>query len=183
MTFIEYAIAIICFGFLFWYLIFMVISLPSMPFVGLLAWATREQKTHARRVLRVPIMVGAFVFRNLVPSLFYSLGIFAITNYFMQNASHPIIYAIVGGLLCLWIRAPSWETDLVGTVISVVSYLLYMAILEAFVRNVSDIGFRIVKSVFAVLLPVFIIGLITAFIFWVVSKARGDHRQQKRFQK
>ncbi len=176
MMLIEYGIAIIGFGFLFWYLILMVISLPSMPFVGLLTWARGEKKTPAKRALFVPIIVGSFVFRNLLPSIFYSVGIFAITNYFMQSASYPIVYAILGGLLCFWIRAPSWGTNLARTVISVFSYLLYVAILEAFVRNVSDIGFRIVKSVFGVLLPIFIIGLIIALIFWAVSKARGDQR-------
>lgn len=174
MTFIEYAVAITCFGFLFWYLIFPVISLPSIPYVRLLAWATRQQQTRSRRVLFIPIMVGAFVYRHLVPSLSYSVGIFGITNYFMQNASYPLVYAILGGILSLWIRAPSWGTNLTRTAISIVSYLLCFAILEAFVRRVDDIGFRIVKSVFTVLLAVFIIGLIIAFIFRMASKAKGD---------
>ncbi len=178
MNFIKYGIALVCFEFLFWYFIFLIVSLPSMPFVGLIAWATGEEKTQAKRTLLIPILIGAFIFGNLIPSLFYSAGIFAITNYFMLHATHPMVYAVIGGLLCLWTRAPSGETNLFGTLISVVSYILYMTILKTFGQNVSDMGFRIVNLVFAVLIPVFIIGLITAFIFWIISKTRGD--QQKR---
>jgi hypothetical protein len=179
MNFIKYGIALVCFELLFWYFIFLIVSLPSMPFVGLIAWATGEEKTQAKRTLLIPILIGAFIFGNLIPSLFYSVGIFAITNHFMLDATHPMVYAVIGGLLCLWTRAPSGETNLFGTLISVVSYILYMTILKTFGQNVSDMGFRIVNLVFAVLIPVFIIGLITAFIFWIISKTRSD--QQKRF--
>jgi len=181
MNFIKYGIALACFEFLFWYVIFLIVSLPSMPFVGLIAWATGEQKTQAKRTLFIPILIGAFIFGNLIPSLFYSAGIFAITNHFMLDAMHPMVYAVIGGLLCLWTRAPSGETNIFGTIISVVSYILYMTILKTFGQNVGDMGFRIVNLVFAVLIPVFIIGLIAAFVFWIVSKARGG--QQKGFPK
>jgi cellobiose-specific phosphotransferase system component IIC len=92
---------------------------------------------------------------------------------------HPMVYAVIGGLLCLWTRAPSGEKNILGTIISVVSYILYMTILKTFGQNMGDMGFRIVNLVFAVLIPVFIIGLIAAFVFWIVSKARGG--QQKGF--
>jgi hypothetical protein len=160
---------------------FLIVSLPSMPFVGLVAWATGEQKTQAKRMLLIPILIAAFIFGNLIPSLFYSAGIFAITNYFMLDATHPMVYAVIGRLLCLWTRAPSGETNLFGTLISVVSYILYMTVLKTFGQNVSDMGFRIVNLVFVVLIPVFMIGLITAFIFWIVSRARSH--QQKRSKK
>ena len=118
MNFIKYGIALVCFEFLFWYFIFLIVSLPSMPFVGLIAWATGEEKTQAKRTLLIPILIGAlYFFGNLIPSLFYSAGIFAITNYFMLHATHPMVYAVIGGLLCLWTRAPSGETNLFGTLI------------------------------------------------------------------
>lgn len=173
MNFIEYGFTIICFEFLFWYYIFLILSLPSMPFIYLLRGATREQKTHAKKALLVPILVGLFVFGTLVPVLFYSAGIFAITNFFMHYASHPVVYAVVGGLLCFAIIAPSGERNLLGVVVSVASYILYMTILGEFGQNVSDMGFRIVNVMLAILVPVFIVGLIIRFVFWVVSKARG----------
>jgi len=80
MHFIKYVIAIICFEFLFWYFIFMIVSLPSMAFLPLLTWATEEARTRAKKILFVPILVGMFIFGTLLPALFYSGGIFVTTN-------------------------------------------------------------------------------------------------------
>lgn len=172
MHFIKYAIAIICFEFLFWYFIFMIVSLPSMAFLPLLTWATEEARTRAKKILLVPILVGMFIFGTLLPALFYSGGIFVTTNYFMNGASHPMVYAIIGGLLCFWVAAPNGETNLLAMLVSVVSYVLYMTILKTFGQNVGDIGFAIVDWILAILLPLLFIGLIIAFISWIISKFR-----------
>ena len=136
MHFIKYGIVIVCFEFLFWYLIFMIVSLPSMAFVQFLTWATDGDRTKTKRILLTPILIGGFLFGNLVPSLFFSAGIFVITNYFMMDASHPMVYAIVGGLLCFLSIAPSGEANLMGMLISVLSYILYMTILKTYVLKV-----------------------------------------------
>jgi hypothetical protein len=151
----------------------MIVSLPSMAFVPLLVWATEGNRTKSKRILYIPILIGTFLFGTLVPILFYSAGIFAITDYFMRAASHQMVYAIVGGLLCFWIRAPSGETNVLGILVSVVSYILYMTILKTLGQNVSDMGFTIVKLILAILFPVLILGLIITFLSWVVSKLKG----------
>ncbi len=174
MHFIKYAIAIICFEFLFWYLIFIIISLPSMAFLPLLSWATEEHRSRAKKILSIPILVGMFLFGTLLPALFYSGGIFATTNYFMKGASHPMLYAIIGGLLCFWCVAPSGETNLLAILVSVVSYILYMTILKTFGQSIGDTGFGIVDWILAILLPLLLIGLIIAFICWIISKFRTN---------
>ena len=102
MHFIEYGVCIVCFWFLFWYLIFTMVSLPSMDFIPLLSWATEGSVTKSKRMLFIPILIGSFLFGTLVPVLFYSSGIFAITYAFMRDASHPMVYAVIGGLLCFF---------------------------------------------------------------------------------
>lgn len=177
MHFIKYVIAITCFEFLFWYLIFMIISLPSMAFIPWLTWATEEERTKIKKILFVPILIGMFLFGTLLPALFYSGGIFATTSYFMKGASHPVVYAIIGGLLCFWFAAPSGETNLLAVLLSVILYILYMTILKTFGQNIGDIGFSIVNWILAILLPLLFIGLIIAVISWIISKFRKQKKQ------
>jgi hypothetical protein len=151
---------------------FMIVSLPSMAFLLLLAWAAEGDNTTAKKIFFIPIIFGSFLFGTLVPVLFYSSGIFAVTQHFMRESTHPIVYAIVGGLLCLLIRAPSGEANGLGILTSVVSYILYMTILKTFGHNVSDMGLRIVSLFLAILLPVFSIGLVIALFSWIVSKTK-----------
>lgn len=172
MHFIEYAVCIVCFEFLFWYLIFTIVSLPSMAFIPLLSWATEGNVTKSKRMLAIPILIGAFLFGTLVPVLFFSSGIFAITYHFMRDASHPMVYAVIGGLLCFWIRAPSGEANFPGILISGVSYILYMTILKTFGQNVNDMGFTIVNVFLAIMIPVLLVGLIIVFFSWAVSRMK-----------
>jgi len=149
-----------------------------MAFMPLLTWATEGNRTRAKKVLFVPIFVGTFVFGTLLPALFYSGGIFAITTYFMKGASHPVVYAIIGGFFCFWFAAPSGETNLLAVLLSVVSYILYMTILKTFGQNIGDIGFAIVDWVLAILFPLLCIGLIIAFLSWIISKFRKQNEKQ-----
>lgn len=152
----------------------MVVSLPSVAFIRLFSWATEGNATKAKGILLIPILAGSFLFGTLVPVLFYSAGIFTITHTFMTDASHPMVYAIIGGLLCLWMRAPSGETNVLGILISVVSYILYMTVLDIFGRNMTIMGLASVNLILAILLPVLAIGLIISFLSWVISKMKRD---------
>ena len=148
------------------------VSLPSMAFIPLLSWATEGSVTKSKRMLFIPILIGSFLFGTLVPVLFYSSGIFAITYAFMRDASHPMVYAVIGGLLCFWIRAPSGEANFPGILISGVSYILYMTILKTFGQNVNDMGFAIANVMLVILILVSVIGLIIFFFSWAVSKVK-----------
>lgn len=152
----------------------MIVSLPSMAFIRLLSWATEGNATKAKSILLIPILTGSFVFGTLVPVLFYSAGVFTITHSFMTDAPHPMVYAVIGGLLCLWMHAPSGETNVPGILISVVSYILYMTVLTIFGQNMTIMGLAMVNVILAILLPVLAIGLIMSFISWVISKMQRD---------
>ena len=171
MHFLKYIIAIIFFEFLFWYAIFMVINLPSMTFIHLLTWAREKDITKAKRILVVPISVGIFLFGTLVPALFYSGGIFVTTNYFMLSATHPVVYAIIGGIISFCFISPKFETNILAMLISIVLYILFMTNLKTFGQNIGDIGFTIVDW----LLPILILFLIGLAISWLISKFRRQN--------
>jgi len=155
----------------------MILSLPSMGLMTLIAWVSEDAITLSKKILSVPIIILAFIFGTLVPALFYSAGIFAIVNQFIQIASHPMVYIVIGGLLCFWFAAPSGETSLLAVIVSVASYILYMTIFKTFGHSISNIGFAIIDWILAILIPIFIIGLIIAFITWIVSKFRDSSKK------
>jgi len=148
-----------------------------MGLMTLIAWVSEDAITLSKKILSVPIIILAFIFGTLVPALFYSAGIFAIVNQFIQIASHPMVYIVIGGLLCFWFAAPSGETSLLAVIVSVASYILYMTIFKTFGHSISNIGFAIIDWILAILIPIFIIGLIIAFITWIVSKFRDSSKK------
>jgi len=173
MSFIKFIILIICFEFLYWRILSTIITLPAFPFVLLGVWALKGKKTLVKKISLVTSFIFGFIFGTLIPVLFFSAGIFGITSYFIQIASYPWVYIILGGLFCFWIAAPNGETNIFGVLISIVSYICYMTIFKAMGHTIDNIGQTIINWILAILIPLFILVLIIAFFRWVVSKLKN----------
>lgn len=48
MNFLKFALSLICFGYLFWHVLMMVIFLPTMAFAPLLMWVTEGERTSSK---------------------------------------------------------------------------------------------------------------------------------------
>ena len=158
MNFVMFAISLICFGYLFWHVLMLVIFLPTMGVLPLLMWVTDGERTRAKRVLFLPVLLLSFLFGTLLPAVFYSGGIYAITSHFAQQATHAWIYVGLGGLLCFWFAAPSGETSLLAIVTSLTCYILFMTLLGPLGQKVADMGDTVIGLGIAAILA-FLIGL------------------------
>lgn len=170
MNFIKFAVSLLCFGYLFWYVLMLVISLPSWGLAPVVMWVTEGKRSTMKRILVIPVLLLSLILGMLLPAGFYSAGIFAITSYFMQQASHPWLYVIIGGLMCFWFVAPSGETNILAILISLGCYVLFMTIMEPIGEQISNIGDSIIGWTFGILFIFLVVGLLIAFVVWLVKK-------------
>lgn len=150
----------------------MVIYIPAMGIIPILAWVTGGEKTVTKRFMLIPLLIISFIFGVVIPAVFYSAGIFTIVLNFMDKASYPWIYVVIGGLLCLWFASPKGETNAIAMLCSIVSYGLFMTIMKSFGRGIDDLGQSIIDRVIGIMVLVFIIGSVVAFIIWFINKMK-----------
>lgn len=105
-----------------------------------------------KKVFLVPILAGAFTFGTLVPVLFYCAGVFSITAHFMEDASHPMVYAVLCGSTCAFISAPGGESSVAGFYISVISYILFMTTMQVYGHAIAEVGMSLGGIVFVILI-------------------------------
>lgn len=74
MNFVKFAFSLFCFGYLFWHVLMLVISLPTMACAPLLMWATEGERTPTKRLLFFPLLLLCFFFGTFLPAAFYSGG-------------------------------------------------------------------------------------------------------------
>ena len=165
--------AIFIFRFIFWHIIFFVVSgLPSIPFMGLLSWVIEGDKTIIKKILFFPIIAGSFLFGSLLPALFYSAGIFFVTAISMESSSYPIVYAIIGGISCLRLQPPRGQSSGIASLTSLISYICFMTFAKTYGAAITGISLIILTWALRLLIPIVIIGLVVAFISWVIAKTR-----------
>lgn len=164
MNFVKFAVCLICFGFLFWHVLILVIFLPTMGVAPLLVWTTKGERTTAKRVLFLPVLLVTFLFGTFLPAAFYSGGVFAITSHFMQHATHTWVYVVIGGLLCFWFAAPSGETSLLAVLSSLGCYILFMTVMGSTGQRIGDIGDTIIIWAVRIMLVLLVIGLLAAAV-------------------
>jgi hypothetical protein len=159
MNFVFFALSLICFGYLFWHVLMLVIFLPTMGVAPLLVWVTEGERTPTKRLLFLPVLLISFFFGTFLPAAFYSGGVYAITSHFAQEATHAWLYVGIGGLLCFWFSAPSGETSLLAILTSLACYILFMTVLGPVGQRVADMGDTIIGLGIAVMLA-FLVGLL-----------------------
>jgi len=171
MNFLKFALSLICFGYLFWHVLMLVIFLPTMAVAPLLVWSTEGERTSAKRFLFLPLLLLSFFFGTFLPAAFYSGGVYAITSHFVQHASHAWIYIGIGGLLCFWFAAPSGETSILAILTSLGCYILFMTVLGPVGQRIGDLGDTVINWTIGIMLVLLVIGLLGALAFWLFKKA------------
>jgi len=133
-------------------------------------WVLEGKRTTIKKILAIPIFIGGFIFGIAIPVLFFSAGVFAATSYFMQTASHPWVYIILGGLFCFWVAIPNGERNVLGVLTSVIFYMLFMTLPQAMGHGIISTGKVAPKWALIILLAFFLFDLITYFCVWLVIK-------------
>ncbi len=170
MNFIKFAVSLLCFGYLFWYVLMIIISLPSWGLAPIVIWVSENNRSLMKRFFYIPVLLLALFLGTFLPAGFYSAGIFAITSYFMQQASYPWLYIIIGGLVCFSFSAPSGETNLLGMLSSLGCYILFMTIMEPIGEQISNIGDSIIGWTIGIMLIFLAVGLLIVFVVWLFKK-------------
>ena len=125
MHFVWFVVTVVIFQYIYWHWIFIVLTLPSIPAMWLSTFAVEntQQKWIKWFGLTVSYAIG-FLFGTLLPVFVYG-GVLALTvSHFAENASYPMVYWIIGGIVSFTIMAPSGETTLLGMFLSLASFLL-----------------------------------------------------------
>lgn len=166
MSFIWFILALVFFGFCFWKFIFVLLTLPSIPAMRLFSFATEKtlRKWVKWCLLAISLVIG-FLFGTLLPVFVYGGTLALIANRFAEKASYPMVYWIIGGILSFFIMAPSGETNPLGMVLSLASFLLVI-----FSKVFTGILGILLQIVLAVLYFVAAIGIFVIICYgvWLV---------------
>jgi hypothetical protein len=173
MNFIKFIVSLILFKLLY-HFFFSIIILPCFPFISLTAWAQEGKKILAKMILLAPIAIGVFIFGNLVPVFVFSTGVFIITGFFVETASYPWIYIVLGGLWCLFISAPNGEANIVGILMSIAFYICHMTIFKNMMDAIIMVSV-IISLAWIVISLATLIALSVRVFWWHIhcAKKRG----------
>ena len=177
MNFVWFIIAQILWGLLFWYFIGMIISLPSMPFILLMGYASENiEKKWAKILLPIAVFFG-FIFGTLLLCLIFGGGVGLIASNFSEKATYPLVYLIIGGFMAFTISAPSGETNCLAMALSLLSYILTVNMKN--IANMMGITVAILYNLVWIVLIIFILSMIIGGIFgWLKSGSKATVMDQ-----
>jgi len=125
MKFLTFILTLGCSYWLFWHVLYLIISLPGYGVAKTIQWVVSDEPTPAKRPRRRlfwPLMALAFLMGTIVPSTLYAGLIFAVASLYAHSAVHPWLYLALGGLCSLTVIAPSGEINIAGVLVSFISY-------------------------------------------------------------
>lgn len=122
---IWFILAIIFFDIFYWYFISLLLFIPQMPVMALVVYAEENSyKKWVRRFLFPIALTIGFIVGILIPCSIFGGGLGLIALYFAENATYPLVYFIIAGFSAFTIVAPSGETSLLGSFVSLFAFLM-----------------------------------------------------------
>lgn len=128
MNFILFLLATVCFYLFYWYVLSMIIFLPSIPIMGFIGYLTEHTEKKWAKIALVPTVVIGFIIGTLLPCVVFGMGMGVIVLNFAEKATHPLIYFLLAGFGAFTISAPGGETSLPGMLISLATYVTTVTI-------------------------------------------------------
>ena len=179
MNFVWFVIASICFYILYWFLLSMIIFLPSMPIMGLVAYLSENSEKKWAKIAIPPTFVLAFLFGTLLPCAIFGMGMGLIASRFGTGVSLSFIYYILAGIAAFTISAPSGETSFFGSLISLGAYLLTIFIprLTRFSEAMMDTLYTVAFGGLVLLVVIGVIVLVINFVAGKIRRRKATQRQ------
>ena len=168
MNFIWFLLATICFYVFYWYILSLIIFLPSVPIMGFIGYLSEHIEEKWAKIALVPTVFMSFLLGTLLPSALFGMGVGAITLNFAEKATHPLIYFLLGGLGAFTISAPSGETSLPAMLISLATYVITVRIPKFALFSEVTIG-SIANVVFWGLGLLIFVGIVFGVIKFIVN--------------
>ena len=140
MNFIWFVLATIFFYVFYWYILSLIIFLPSVPIMGFIGYLTEHMEKKWAKIALVPTFIMSFLLGILLPSALFGMGVGVITLNFAEKATYPLIYFLLGGLGAFTISAPSGETSLPAMLISLATYVITVRIPKFALFSAVTIG-------------------------------------------
>lgn len=172
MNFVWFLVASVCFYLFFWYILSMIIFLPSMPVMGLLNYLIEHPQKKWTKIALPPIFVLAFLLGTFLPTALFGMGMGVIALHFAENASWPLIYFLIAGFGAFTVSAPSGESSIFGMLISLGTYVITVTVTRfALLAEVTiDLIMNIASGILILLLFAGIVWWVVLFLDDKVSK-------------
>lgn len=172
MNFILFLLAIVLFYFLYWYVLSLIIFLPSMPLMGFIRYLEENAEKRWAKLVLIPTFVLAFILGTFLPCAIFGMGMGVTVLNFVEEATYPFIYFLIAGIGAFTISAPSGESSFPGMIISLVAYIITVTISKFSIFSEITIDFLI--SIFfggaGLLLIIGVVFLIIGFLDEKISK-------------
>lgn len=165
MVFIKFAIAIVCFEIFFWYFLGTILSLPSMFLVGLFSHLSQRSHKIAGKILLVIVGFLAFFTGVFLLSAVHGIGIGWIATISADKATYPIVYLIIAGISAFFMVAPSGESSIVASLISLGMYLTTIFVKKVAVafEQIYDVFSQILLGLILILLTIGVVATLAGF--------------------
>jgi hypothetical protein len=165
MRFLAFIAVLACFYWLFWHVFYLIISLPAAGLVSALErWfpGFPDEPTGRKRAIVWLLISLVFLLGTVVPATLYATAIFAIVSFSAHTANHPWLYITFGALCSFVIVAPNGETNVLGIVISFISYACLT--LLPFSGQFVQTAIHVVRAAMGHAILLFAIVLLLAFL-------------------
>jgi len=181
MNFIWFLLATICFYLFYWYVLSLIIFLPSIPIMGFIGYLTEHTEKRWTKIALISTFVIGFMIGTLLPSAIFGMGTGVIALNFAEKATHPLIYFLLAGFGAFTISAPSGETSLPAMLISLASYVITVTISKFTLFSAITIGFltNLVLWGLGLLILVGIVSGVVKFLDSKISKRTEFELQQE----
>jgi len=124
-NFIWFILAMIFFNIFYWYFISSLLFIPQMPIMALVVYAQENSYKKWVRIFLLPVaLTVGIIVGTLIPCSIFGGGLGLVALNFTENVSYPLVYFIIAGFCAFTIAAPSGETNLLGSFLSLFAFLM-----------------------------------------------------------
>lgn len=159
MNFVWFIIGLLIWGFLFWNFISVMLGAVSLPFINLFTFASENKEKLWAKVVSPIAIIFMFLFGTLFICVIYGGGIGLLALIFAGKAIYPMPYFIIAGICAFSIIAPSGETNTLGMVLSLLSYIVVVNIHKIASLMGTTIGYFIslIQMILWIAIPLIIV--------------------------